>query len=414
MRENIKANYPEYFKEFKCIGGACEDSCCIGWDIDIDKLTFREYYKVKDQNMKKMFQKNIHNNKYCSSEDIDYGKVKLKENKRCPFLDENNYCIIYSNIGEEYLSNVCTSFPRIINKIDGYYEMSLDVACPEAARIILLKEEGLKFKSSEETLGKHIISTEVYTQDKEFKDSPIKYFEKIRSLCIRIIQNRKFDLNERLYKLGVFINELEDEIENDFVNINNFIENYDIDSNDYNDMESIIYDNEENKMKYIMQINFFEKMISLLNVDRDVDSIKFKEYTKEIIKGFNLYEENNLIDNKEKYINAFEEFNERFINENQYIFENYLVNFIYKNLFPFSEKESIFDGYMMLLTRYSFIRFYLTGRYLYGKDESKESAVAFIQAFSKTIEHHKTYLRASLRYIKENDFDNIEFAKSFL
>lgn len=414
MNKNIKTKYPEYFKEFKCIGGKCEDSCCIGWDIDIDKLTFKQYYKVKDPDMKKMFQKNIHNNEYCSSEDVDYGKVKLKENKRCPFLDENNYCLIYSNVGEEYLSNVCTSFPRIINKIDGYYEMSLDVACPEAARIILLKEEGLKFTESEETLGKHIISTEVYTQDKEFKDSPIKYFEKIRNLSIKIIQNRKFNLNERLYKLGVFINELEDEIENNFINIDSFINNYDIDSNGNDDMESIIYDDGENKMKYIMQIDFFTKMISLLNVEKNVDSVKFKEYTKEVIEGFKIYEENNLMNNKEIYIQAFEDYNEKFIMENQYIFENYLVNFIYKNLFPFSEKESIFDGYIMLLTRYSFIRFYLTGGYLYGKKESKENVVRFIQTFSKAIEHHKTYLRASMRYIKENDFDNIEFAKTFL
>ena len=45
MEKNIKMRYPRYFKEFKCIGGNCEDSCCIGWDIDIDKVTFKQYYK---------------------------------------------------------------------------------------------------------------------------------------------------------------------------------------------------------------------------------------------------------------------------------------------------------------------------------------------------------------------------------
>ena len=97
-----------------------------------------------------MFQRNVYNNDDFVSVDIDYGKVKLKDGIRCPFLDEKNYCIIHSKLGEEYLSNGCTSFPRITNIIDGCYEMSLDVACPEAAKIILLKEEGIEFVESEE------------------------------------------------------------------------------------------------------------------------------------------------------------------------------------------------------------------------------------------------------------------------
>ncbi|MCF0147224.1 MAG: FliB family protein, partial [Clostridium sp.] len=117
---------------------------------------------------------------------------------------------------------------------------------------------------------------------------------------------------------------------------------------------------------------------------------------------------------REQYINTFEEYNEKFIAKYSYIFENYLVNFMYNNIFPFSESESIFDGYILLLTRYSFIRFYLVGKYLYNKQESKESIVDFIQVFSKTIEHHNSYLIDSLEYIKENEFDNMEFAKVLL
>ncbi len=60
MIKNVKMRYPGYLKEFKCIGGKCTDSCCIGWDIDIDKVTFRQYYKVQDKEMKRMFQKNVH------------------------------------------------------------------------------------------------------------------------------------------------------------------------------------------------------------------------------------------------------------------------------------------------------------------------------------------------------------------
>jgi lysine-N-methylase len=402
----IKMRYPTYHKEFKCIGGKCEDSCCVGWDVDIDKITFKQYYKVQDIEMRRMFQKNVHNNDHCLSPDVDYGKVKLKKGKKCPFLDEESLCVIYSKIGEEYLSNVCTSFPRITNKVDGYYETSLDVACPEAARILLLKEEGIEFSESEETLGKHIISSDIDTKSKKFNKSPVKYFKEIRNLSIKIVKNRKFDLSQRLYILGDFINTLEEELQHHYSNIPKFIKEYDI--------NSLSDSYEKNQLSYILQMDFFKKMVGFLDVFKEVDSLSFKGYTKQIIAGFKFDEGEDLRCHSELYIKAFEDYTENFIKNNSYIFENYLVNFMYNDLFPFSETKSIFDGYIMLLTRYSFIRFYLVGKYLDNKDDSKKNIVEFIQVFSKTIEHHKTYLVDSLDYIKENEFDNMEFAKVLL
>lgn len=406
MEKSIKMKYPTYLKEFKCIGGECKDSCCIGWDIDIDKITFRQYYKVQDKEMKRMFQKYVHNNDEYLSPDVDYGKVKLKSGKRCAFLDDENYCIIYSKIGEEYLSNVCTSFPRITNKVDRYYEMSLDVACPEAARILLLKEEGLDFKESDETLGKHIVSSDIETTSTEYNNSPVKYFKEIRNLSIKIIQNRKFDLSQRLYILGDFITALKKELKYKYNNVPKFIKEYDI--------NSVSESYEKTASNYIIQMDFFKRMMGFLDVSNEVDSLSFKEYTRQIIVGFKFDEGEDLSKHSELYKKAFEDFNKNFMNDNSYILENYLVNFMYNYMFPFTESESMFDGYIMLLVRSSFIKFYLVGKYLYNKNDNKEDIAAFIQSFSKTIEHHRTYLTDALNYIKENKFDSMEFAKKLL
>ena len=415
MAKKVKKVYPSYFEEFKCIGGECSDSCCIGWNIDIDKITFRKYFKVQDQEMKKMFQKNVQNNERCSSEDVDYGIVKLKKDKRCPFLDEKNYCVIHSNLGEDYLSNVCTCFPRVTNKIDETYEMSLDVACPEAARLILLREEGINFIGKEEPLGKHIISAQIDTKLKAVQKTPLKYFKEVRDFCINIIQNREFNLNERLYILGDFISNIEDVIDKNLNDIPKLINSYDMRRaakefiND--DINSLLGND---NMNYIIQMDFFKKMLKILKVDKEVDSIRFKEYTKEMINGYTSEGLENLSDNLAKYIKAFEYYNEEYFNKYSYILENYLVNFIYNNMFPFNEVMSLFDSYMMLLIRFSFIRFYLVGMNLDNKDDNRENMVEFIQVFSKTIEHHKSYLIDSLHYIKRNDYDNMEFAKTLL
>ena len=81
---------------------------------------------------------------------------------------------------------------------------------------------------------------------------------------------------------------------------------------------------------------------------------------------------------------------------------------MYNNLFPFTESESAFDGYIMLLVRFSFIRFYLVGRALRNGTESMENIINMIQSFSKAVEHHKTFLSDVLEDIKDKEFDNME------
>lgn len=410
MGKKIRKIYPSYFEEFKCIGGKCSDSCCIGWNIDIDKITFKRYFKVQDQEMKKMFQKNVQSNERCSSEEIDYGVVKLKKDKRCPFLDEENYCVIHSNLGEDYLSNVCTSFPRITNKIDDTYEMSLDISCPEAARIILLKEEGIKFDNSKGELGKHILSNVIETK------ASLKYIKDVRDYCIGLIQDRKFSLNERLYALGDFTSNLEDKINNN-EDITKYINDYKVEGavHKYNDAD--INDLLGNSyMNYIIKMNFFIKMLKILKVDKEVESQPFKAFTKEMLDGFNISKlegSGDISENVEFYIQGYKEY-ECILKEYDYIIENYLVNFIYNYMFPFNEVLSIFDSYIMLLMRVGFIKFYLVGIYLKNKNVDKNRIVEFVQVFSKTIEHHRSYLMDSLQYVKRNDYDNLEFAKSII
>ncbi|MGL5066243.1 MAG: flagellin lysine-N-methylase [Sarcina sp.] len=387
------------------MGGACIDSCCVGWSIDIDKTTFRQYHKVKDADMKKMFQKNVHNNEHCTCDDIDYGQVKLAEDKRCPFLDDKNYCVIHSNLGEEYLSNVCTSFPRITNKVDGLYEFSLDVSCPEAARILLLKEDGIEFEERKESLGKHIVSVEINTKNKD-SYLPVEHFNAMREVSIQIVQDRNYSIDERLYILGEFINDLENEAESGYDNLESFIKNYDIEF----DKESL----SKNTMNYILQIDFFNKILGLIDIEKEIDSDKFKELTKIVRKSFNLENFGQVVKEKDFYIDKFEEYNKEVIEKNSYIFENYLVNFIYSNMFPFSEVESIFDGYIMLLMRYEFIKFYLIGMYINDNKQDVVDIVGLIQLFSKVVGHHRSYTQKILKHIKKNELDNINFMENIL
>ena len=34
---------PDYYEDFECIADKCEDTCCAGWQIVIDRETLKKY-----------------------------------------------------------------------------------------------------------------------------------------------------------------------------------------------------------------------------------------------------------------------------------------------------------------------------------------------------------------------------------
>lgn len=429
MMKMIKCRYPKYFKDFKCIGGICSDSCCIGWDIDIDKKSYDQYMKIDNNDIKNDFDKYIIHNDNMIGENIDYCKVKLTEDKRCAFLDKCNYCMIFSEIGEEHLSNVCTFFPRVMNEVDGNVEVSLDTACPEAARMILLDKEGIDIEEGTLEFSKYIVSSKIDSNNPDHKGTAAMCFKQIRDKSIDILRSKGISsLDKRMKKLGEFISGIDDQLLFNYDNLSKFVEEFEVpgQAKGCND-ESLIIDDEycldgiidlnsligNNDMVYKIRANFLRKMVKFIRVETDVESDSFKKYTRSLIKTFNLDDENFIENNGDNIIESLKLFDD-IIKEKEYILENYLVNFIYNNMFPYSENDNIFDGYIMLLMRYSLIKFYLASMIDENKELNDNDIVSFIQSFSKTIEHHKTYLSDSLNYIVSNEFDNMGFASSFI
>ena len=133
---------PDYYKDFKCIAGACRHSCCIGWEIEIDKAT-KEFYDSVGGEMGRRLSENI--------KEGDTPEFILTENERCPFLNKDNLCDIIINLGEEHISHICREHPRFYNEICGRVEAGLGLSCEEAARIVLGKKTKTILECSGET-----------------------------------------------------------------------------------------------------------------------------------------------------------------------------------------------------------------------------------------------------------------------
>ena len=128
----MKLYAPGYYKDFSCIADKCTHSCCIGWEIDIDGNTMEKYASVS-HGYGERIRKSI--------DRTDTPHFCLGAGERCPHLDETGLCRIISNLGEEYLCEICREHPRFYNDTAHGKEVGLGMACEEACRIILESDE---------------------------------------------------------------------------------------------------------------------------------------------------------------------------------------------------------------------------------------------------------------------------------
>ncbi len=124
----MKSVYPNYYKKFKCIADKCQHSCCIGWEIDIDETSLKYYNTVGGQFGERL--------RGAISYDGEPHFI-LCEGERCPFLNKNGLCDMFTILGEDSLCEICTLHPRFKNYFDRVLEIGLGLCCEAAAELII-------------------------------------------------------------------------------------------------------------------------------------------------------------------------------------------------------------------------------------------------------------------------------------
>ena len=121
----MKGFAPGYYPQFRCIGGECRHSCCVGWEIDIDEDTLAYYNSVPGDFGERL------------RAGMENGSFRLDEHERCPFLNERGLCDIILTLGEDALSQICSDHPRFRSFFTHREETGLGLCCEAAAELIL-------------------------------------------------------------------------------------------------------------------------------------------------------------------------------------------------------------------------------------------------------------------------------------
>lgn len=182
---------PRYFGDFKCVGGTCTTSCCIGWRIDwtkeeIDKITGAS--ECSDE------LRELANKSFVHLENSERYIVILDAVQRCPFLTEDNFCKIQRELGAEYLSHTCTIYPRHHIITDEAAYRYCNMSCPEVMNKLLNNEKSMDLVNVPiKTVG--TVKGAVMNNEKSLAEHPeLKYRGELLEFFYEIIADKKHDV----------------------------------------------------------------------------------------------------------------------------------------------------------------------------------------------------------------------------
>lgn len=386
---------PEYYKQFQCIGGACEGTCCAGWTITVDKSTYQKYKKVKEPNLKELLANKVKRDRKSNSE-AAYAKIVLDENNLCPMVLEDGLCKIHKELGEKYLCNTCVTYPRHITKVGTVIEKSLTLSCPEAARLALLNKDGIGFEEVQEPRNARGTVAGILSLEKHL------YFWDLRMFIISLIQNRQQPLEIRLMMLGIFLQKVGEIGECDYKEqlpslMQGMIDRF----NDVGYIESL--SQIDRNLHY--QINLAKDLIEY-RLSSVIRTKKYLDILNQLLEGLALGDSKGELDIDESirlYKAVDEKIYRPFIIEHEYILENYIVNYIYKNLFPY-DKGTLFESYMVLVINVSLMKIHLIGMAAKQNQLTTDMIIECIQQLSKVIEHNSSYLNGVCDGMKKSGY----------
>lgn len=382
-REVLK---PSYFDKFQCIGSACEDTCCAGWKVSVDKDSFNKYRKVTSGPLAQELKTNISRERKTPS-DMTYGKIKMDQNGACTLLREDGLCKIHSELGEEYLCHTCTTYPRYENTVDERIEKSMTLSCPEAARLILLNPEGIDFIIEEEEVIQRSIN-----------QMP-SYFWDIRMFAIELLQTRTATIEERLIVLGLFIEKLNaldkslwsKELPRLIIHYRDFI----------NCAEQLaLLDSLPNNISF--QMDLVRRLIQS-RLTHGLKSQRYVDCLNDLISGLQMVEGSTIEQSINLYDTAYTTYYKPFMQEHAYILENYLVNFIFKNTFP-NISPDIFQQYTNIVIHFILIKLHTIGISNTHRGLTADLLLQCIQSFSKTFEHNNHFFKDVLAELEKQQY----------
>jgi lysine-N-methylase len=400
----LTALVPRYAERFRCIGPACEDTCCAGWYIRIDKKTYKAYRQPNDPQQRDLLAYSVQRETQ-SSDDSAYGHLIMRgAGEECSLM-QNGLCGVHKTLGESYLSDTCFSYPRQTRLFAGQVEQALTLSCPEAARQALLAEDAFDFvemplQVRDATLKK-IESRQGFT---------VESMNDARIFCLNVIRARALPIWQRLAILGAFCEALSEAAQAGRQDTTSALVEQFMQTIEDGSLSSAL---EAVEAQPVIQATIF----ATLWTERGFAGLRPQEQQVVDSIAANLGADASGQTSAQALVAAYMRGLERLdqeLAEAPYLLENYLVNEVVLRLFPFSTSE-VYVDYLALVARFGLLRLMLAAQ-CNTPDAlpSIDVLVATTQVYCRRFQHDSAYNTRIMQSLYDSGWAALEKLYGFL
>ena len=390
---------PRYVNRFACIGGDCEDTCCCAWQIDLDKACVLLYQASLDPELRPLFAKYVKRNPPPQTVRL-YGQIEMLEAPclECPFLDESRLCRIQTRLGEKALSDTCAHYPRNTVHLGDFHQMTLQLSCPEAARLALLEADAFDMEAHDARVRSGSVGRLDPKNGLTRED-----MDEIRTEMFQILLTRELDLSRRLAVLGLFCQRLTELIEQGKIaNLPGLIRT--MDAHMENGASQVplksLAERQSARVKFAW-IFLLAMLISKLppHQRRVIDAVA---------SGLGIRADGQL--DEAALMQGFKVGTERLdvaLQAAPWVLEHYLDNEALREVFPWS-KENPLQHFIHFLMRFTILRVMLAGRAAAQEDPLSPQALAeTVQVFCRRVQNGKKFIDQINPEVTEGDWTSL-------
>lgn len=403
--KSLTALVPQYVSRFSCIGSSCEDSCCAGWRVTVDKKTFNAYRQSNHPELKPVFESSIKRTRSQES-DTNYARIELHQRTAaCPLM-QDSLCSVQKHLNESYLSDTCFSYPRSTRQFAGGIEQSLTLSCPEAARQALLSPDAFDFVEN-----KILVRDTSAGKVKPKHGLSIESMNEIRIFCFQVMRAQGLEVWEKLALLGVFCESLTKAIHaHNQQGIPALIE----------ELVAGLETGSVTKALRDLQPNHSHQAVvfaAMWNIRKNAaHSASQNAVLSMIAKGMatdaasEQSHEQQIVDNYRRGIERLP----AALAEAPYMLEHYLLNEMFSNLFPFGDTTP-YEHYLRLVARFGMVRFMLAAQ-CNSSDSLPTPALLTqtVQVFCRRVQHDDKFAQQINQALHNTGWDRLERIYGFL
>jgi lysine-N-methylase len=379
--KTLSALVPRYVTRFACVGAACEDNCCSGWLVTLDKKTFNAYRNSTHPELKPIFIKHVKRSR-ATNNDLHYGKITPEPGTEACSALCDGLCAVQKHLDASHLSHTCFTYPRHTRRFGAQHEQALVLSCPEAARQALLHADAFDFVEEKVT-----VRPDGIVDGASAFGLTTAAVNDVRIFCLQLMRTTDLALWQRLAILGVFCERLNATLAN---GQHNAVPALLDDFGALIEQGAIVDALRDLRPNHEAQAMVFSTLLA----DKGFSATSEMQIEQVRMIGTNLGADESGRTTAEALVASYMRGLERLgqaLEQTPHLLENYVLNEMFLNLFPFYGSNP-FDAYLQLVARFGLLRLILAAQCNNDGDLPDANAlVSVVHVYCRRFQHQTTF-----------------------